>query len=68
MVLPSVAAPQVPLAAVLAGTARFAGPADAALYNGAIAHALDWITTTRITRPMPISARCWCRRDRPRPD
>lgn len=44
-VLPSVPAAQPLFESTLIGTTRFATPADAALYNGTIAHALDYDDT-----------------------
>ncbi len=44
-VLPSVPQAQDAMPSILVGTGRFASPADAALYNGAIAHALDYDDT-----------------------
>ena len=44
-VLPTHAAPSPDARAVVVGTGRYAAPADAALFNGAAAHALDYDDT-----------------------
>lgn len=45
IVLPSAPSPGEALHSVLVGTGRFAAPADAALFNGTLAHALDYDDT-----------------------
>ena len=44
-VTPAFDAPSAPFPALLLGGSRYAAPADAALFNGAIAHALDYDDT-----------------------
>lgn len=56
IVLPSVPAAQPLFESTLIGTTRFAAPADAALYNGAIAHALDYDDTNHPAYAHPSAA------------